>query len=430
MSAIAERAGVGMGSLYRRYATKEELLQRLCADSMEHLAEAARAGPGDRRPLAGPRPLHHRVHQLRLRRTGPAGRNHRTHPANPARRRTGPPVHRRPDHPRSQRRRPAHRRDPPGHLPTHRPVQPPRPGPLPGYRATRPFPPTSNRRGRPESHQHHPTTSPTPQPPRVPSHVGHQPDLTAPTTRNRPHTGRGNSTVAPPRPAAPTRPQPLPKADRPLPAPDRPLPAPDRAVSAPNMPSRYWPTPPATPTPNRPDRTERSAPDDSGADHTHPCTAARDQHQRRALHPSNGGSARPGPTTATRLVSQAPPTSIRGAAAGRQRNRRPVHPRSVVARGHAFGEPAVRRVISRFASLVMVADARRHHRPGGDPGPGGVTGARRHPPRPRTVPKPLPAVQARLATRLAPRPPAAQIASQASVGSLEAAPAARRARGW
>ncbi|MEO3823133.1 helix-turn-helix domain-containing protein [Actinomadura sp. B10D3] len=44
VSAIAERAGVGMGSLYRRYATKEELLQRLCADSMEHLAEAARAG--------------------------------------------------------------------------------------------------------------------------------------------------------------------------------------------------------------------------------------------------------------------------------------------------------------------------------------------------------------------------------------------------
>ncbi|MCQ0017811.1 TetR/AcrR family transcriptional regulator [Actinomadura madurae] len=112
VSAIAERAGVGMGSLYRRYATKEELLQRLCADSMEHLAEAARAGLAIDDPLAGPRPLHHRVHQLRLRRTGPAGRNHRTHPANPARRRTGPPVHRRPDHPRSQRRRPAHRRDP------------------------------------------------------------------------------------------------------------------------------------------------------------------------------------------------------------------------------------------------------------------------------------------------------------------------------
>lgn len=44
VSAIAERAGVGMGSLYRRYRTKEELLQRMCADSMEHLAEAAKAG--------------------------------------------------------------------------------------------------------------------------------------------------------------------------------------------------------------------------------------------------------------------------------------------------------------------------------------------------------------------------------------------------
>jgi AcrR family transcriptional regulator len=44
VSAVAERAGVGMGSLYRRYRTKEELLQRLCADSMQRLAETARAG--------------------------------------------------------------------------------------------------------------------------------------------------------------------------------------------------------------------------------------------------------------------------------------------------------------------------------------------------------------------------------------------------
>jgi AcrR family transcriptional regulator len=42
VSAIAERAGVGMGSLYRRYRTKEELFQRLCVDSMERVAEAAR----------------------------------------------------------------------------------------------------------------------------------------------------------------------------------------------------------------------------------------------------------------------------------------------------------------------------------------------------------------------------------------------------
>lgn len=44
VSAVAERAGVGMGSLYRRYRTKEELLQRLCADSMQRLTETARAG--------------------------------------------------------------------------------------------------------------------------------------------------------------------------------------------------------------------------------------------------------------------------------------------------------------------------------------------------------------------------------------------------
>jgi AcrR family transcriptional regulator len=41
MSAIAERAGVGMGSLYRRYRSKEELARRLCADSMERVAVAA-----------------------------------------------------------------------------------------------------------------------------------------------------------------------------------------------------------------------------------------------------------------------------------------------------------------------------------------------------------------------------------------------------
>ncbi len=30
ISAVAERAGVGMGTLYRRYGSKTELLQRLC----------------------------------------------------------------------------------------------------------------------------------------------------------------------------------------------------------------------------------------------------------------------------------------------------------------------------------------------------------------------------------------------------------------
>jgi AcrR family transcriptional regulator len=43
LSAVAERAGVGMGSLYRRYGSKTELLQRLCILAMEQATEAARA---------------------------------------------------------------------------------------------------------------------------------------------------------------------------------------------------------------------------------------------------------------------------------------------------------------------------------------------------------------------------------------------------
>jgi AcrR family transcriptional regulator len=35
VSVIASRAGVGIGTLYRRYPTKEELIRQLCVDSME-----------------------------------------------------------------------------------------------------------------------------------------------------------------------------------------------------------------------------------------------------------------------------------------------------------------------------------------------------------------------------------------------------------
>jgi AcrR family transcriptional regulator len=41
VSAIAARAGVGIGSLYRRYPTKEALLQRLCVLAMEQTIDAA-----------------------------------------------------------------------------------------------------------------------------------------------------------------------------------------------------------------------------------------------------------------------------------------------------------------------------------------------------------------------------------------------------
>jgi AcrR family transcriptional regulator len=42
VSAVAERAGVGMGSLYRRYGSKTELLNRLCVLAMEQAIGAAR----------------------------------------------------------------------------------------------------------------------------------------------------------------------------------------------------------------------------------------------------------------------------------------------------------------------------------------------------------------------------------------------------
>jgi AcrR family transcriptional regulator len=50
ISTVAARAGVGIGALYRRYASKEELLRRLCADGLQRYiaeAEAALADGGD-----------------------------------------------------------------------------------------------------------------------------------------------------------------------------------------------------------------------------------------------------------------------------------------------------------------------------------------------------------------------------------------------
>jgi AcrR family transcriptional regulator len=41
ISAVAERAGVGMGTLYRRYRSKNHLLQHLCVLAMEQGLEAA-----------------------------------------------------------------------------------------------------------------------------------------------------------------------------------------------------------------------------------------------------------------------------------------------------------------------------------------------------------------------------------------------------
>ena len=60
MADIAHRAGVGIGTLYRRYPSKEALVLQLCLDGMQRL-EARRRGPrstGRRRRLGGVRRLH------------------------------------------------------------------------------------------------------------------------------------------------------------------------------------------------------------------------------------------------------------------------------------------------------------------------------------------------------------------------------------
>ncbi|KKK07056.1 TetR/AcrR family transcriptional regulator [Micromonospora sp. HK10] len=41
VAAVAERAGVGISALYRRYASKEDLLRKLCADGLRRFIAAA-----------------------------------------------------------------------------------------------------------------------------------------------------------------------------------------------------------------------------------------------------------------------------------------------------------------------------------------------------------------------------------------------------
>jgi AcrR family transcriptional regulator len=58
VAAIAARAGVGIGSLYRRYRTKEELFQRLVVIGLDRWLAAAEAG------LAHPDPWHGFAHYV------------------------------------------------------------------------------------------------------------------------------------------------------------------------------------------------------------------------------------------------------------------------------------------------------------------------------------------------------------------------------
>ena len=47
ISAVAKRAGVGISALYRRYASKEELLRQLCADGLRRYIAAVEAAVAD-----------------------------------------------------------------------------------------------------------------------------------------------------------------------------------------------------------------------------------------------------------------------------------------------------------------------------------------------------------------------------------------------
>ena len=57
IAAVAERAGVGIGALYRRYASKEELLRELGAEGLTRYIERGRGGARRRRrPVGWPSP--------------------------------------------------------------------------------------------------------------------------------------------------------------------------------------------------------------------------------------------------------------------------------------------------------------------------------------------------------------------------------------
>jgi len=49
IAAVARRAGVGISALYRRYASKEELLRTLCGDGLQRFIDETRAALADER---------------------------------------------------------------------------------------------------------------------------------------------------------------------------------------------------------------------------------------------------------------------------------------------------------------------------------------------------------------------------------------------
>jgi AcrR family transcriptional regulator len=53
IAAVAERAGVGISALYRRYANKEDLLRRLCADGLRRFITEAETALAETDPTPG-----------------------------------------------------------------------------------------------------------------------------------------------------------------------------------------------------------------------------------------------------------------------------------------------------------------------------------------------------------------------------------------
>ncbi|WP_373046941.1 TetR/AcrR family transcriptional regulator [Vulgatibacter sp.] len=86
IAAVAERACVGISALYRRYASKEELLRKLCGNGLAlylEAAEAAYADEGD--PWQAYVGFMRRIveadtHSLTLRLAGPSNRRRRSSP--------------------------------------------------------------------------------------------------------------------------------------------------------------------------------------------------------------------------------------------------------------------------------------------------------------------------------------------------------------
>lgn len=73
VSLVAQRAGVGMGTLYRRYGSKQDLLQHLCLLSLQQLTQHAESALSDSTPDPWMR-FETFVHRCVLNRVGAFGR--------------------------------------------------------------------------------------------------------------------------------------------------------------------------------------------------------------------------------------------------------------------------------------------------------------------------------------------------------------------